>query len=323
MMQLASPLTDTVSEVLRTFGVRSTIFCHSELRTPWAFRVADEPVPKFHLVLEGSALLSCGNESVALAEGDLVVLPRGTGHTLAGDEESHAPPLERLIAEHGLDARMHLRYGGTGPLTRLLCGGFSLTEGMRSSTLNAFPDVLYISTRLVGGPWLATMLMDLKREAEDERPGASAIVAKIADVFLAQALRVWLLEEDADGIADPRRILDEPIAKALRALNSRPGEPWTLDRLAHDVGLSRTALSTKFVRAVGEPPMHYLREVRLRRAAGELAAGVLTLHEVARRAAYETDAAFAKAFKRRYGVAPGAYRAAAGEPPSIEVAAIR
>ena len=110
-------------------------------------------------------------------------------------------------------------------------------------------------------------------------------MSKIIDVFLAQALRIWLLDRDGDGFTDPRGILDGAVAKAVRALNSSPSEPWSLDRLARHVGLSRTALATKFRDGVGEPPMRYLAEVRLRRAARELADGQLTLHEVARRAA--------------------------------------
>ncbi len=55
MTKLVSPEPDAVSEVLRSLAVRSTVFCLSELRAPWAFRVDGEKVPKFHLVLEGSA----------------------------------------------------------------------------------------------------------------------------------------------------------------------------------------------------------------------------------------------------------------------------
>jgi AraC-like DNA-binding protein len=322
MTQLASPPSDAVSEVLRTFGVRSTIFCLSELRTPWGFRISDEPVAKFHLVLEGSAVLSCADTSVALAAGDLVVLPRGTGHTLAGDREADAPPLDELIAEHGLDAGRRLRAGGSGRLTRLLCGGFALSDGIPPSTLRLFPDVLHVAQRPAPA-WLASLLGELKAESEDRRPGASAIVAKVTDVFLAQALRTWLLDGNGEGLADPRRILDEPIARAVTALNDRPSEQWSLDRLAQHVGLSRTALATNFRERVGESPMRYLSDLRLRRAAEELVSGGLTLHEVARRAAYATDAAFAKAFKRRFGVSPGAYRDIAGEPPLIELAAAR
>src|SRR6266508_2658865 len=114
MTQLASPPSDAVSEVLRAFAVRSTIFCRS-------------------------ALLLCGSEAVALAAGDLVVLPRGAEHTLADDPGSQAAPLEQLLAEHGVDGGSRLRYGGDGSLTRLLCGGFSLAEGITDSTLAIFP----------------------------------------------------------------------------------------------------------------------------------------------------------------------------------------
>ena len=123
MTQLASPPSDTLSDVLRSFEVRSTIFCLSELRAPWAFRVEGEAVAKFHLVLEGSALLSWGKETVALATGDLVVLPRGSAHTLADDADSPAVPLERLLVGDAFDGESGLRYGGAGLLTRLLCGG--------------------------------------------------------------------------------------------------------------------------------------------------------------------------------------------------------
>lgn len=323
MTQPVSSPSDTVSEVLRTFGVRSTIFCLSELRAPWAFEVSDDPAAKFHLVLTGSALLSCAGETFTLAAGDLVVLPRGNGHTLAADRGAPSRPLEQLIAEHGLDDGLRLRYGGSGPLTRLLCGGFALAERIPDSTLDLFPDVLYVPSKRAGAPWLATLLTQLRQETNDRRPGASAIVAKITDVFLAQALRAWLLDGRRDGLADARRMLEGPIAKAVRALNARPSEPWSLERLARHVGLSRTALVTKFREGLGEPPMRYLSELRLRRAAEDLALGRLTLHEVARRAGYATDAAFAKAFKRRFGQSPGAYRDSAGDPPRVEVTAMR
>ena len=135
MMRLSSPPSDAVSEVLRSFGVRSTIFCLSELSAPWAFRVEGEPVAKFHLVLEGSALLFSDVGDVALTTGDLVVLPRGATHALADRRGSPAPPLERLLSEHAVADGSRMRYGGGGSATRLLCGGFSLAEGIPGAAL--------------------------------------------------------------------------------------------------------------------------------------------------------------------------------------------
>jgi AraC-like DNA-binding protein len=320
MTELASPAPDAVSEVLGALGVRSTIFCRSELRAPWAFRVEGDSSAKFHLLLEGSALLLRGSEAVKLTAGDLVVLPRGEEHALADDSGSPAEPLNDLLAKHCLDGS-RLRYGGDGPLTRLICGGFSLAKGTAHSTLALFPDVL--RTAGTAAPWFEPLLAALTVEAEDSEPGASAIVAKISDVFLSQALRAWLLEQLSEGLVlDARMILDDTIAKAVHTLNSSPSEPWSVDRLARHVGLSRTALSTRFRQRVGRPPMRYLTELRLRRAAEELADGRPTLRAVAYRAGYESDAAFAKAFKRHFGVSPGAYRTVAKESPRVEVVAL-
>src|SRR5262245_23854148 len=190
MTRLVSPPHDAVSEVLRSFEVKSTVFCLSELRTPWAFRVEGEGVAKFHLVLEGSAVLDAGEEPAALTEGDLAVLPRGTAHTIADERSSPVVPLERLLAEHMLDGGSLLSYGGSGPVTRLLCGGFTLAEGIPDSAMRLLPELLRVEHDV---PWLETVLAALKAEADDGRPGAGAIVTKVVDVLLAQALRTWLL----------------------------------------------------------------------------------------------------------------------------------
>jgi AraC-like DNA-binding protein len=319
MTHLASPPSDSVSEVLDSFAVRSTIFCLSELRAPWAFRVEGEPVAKFHLVLEGSALLLCDGEAVELAPGDLVVLPRGVSHTLADDPASPAAPLERLLAEYGADDGGSLRYGGSGSLTRLLCGGFALAEGVSDSTLALFPDLIHVGDDGARPRWLVSVLSDLKAESDSGRPGASAIVARIADLLVVHALRHWLLAQGRPGLADARLLRDAAVAKAVDTLHERSSEPWSVDRLAKHVGLSRTALTIKFREQVGQPPMRYLADVRLRGAADRMATGRLSLAEVAQGAGYGSHASFAKAFKRRFGLTPAAYRAKASEPPMIEL----
>jgi AraC-like DNA-binding protein len=272
-------------------------------------------------MLDGSAVLLCGPEAVALAAGDFVVLPRGQEHILADPPDSQPAPLSELLAKHGLDGGSQLRYGGDGRLTRLLCGGFSLAEGIGDATFALLSNVVRLTRAEESVPCFDPLFAALTIEAEGDQPGASAIVSKIIDVLLAQALRTWLLEEQS-GTIDARIILDDTIAKAVRTLNNSTSEPWSLDRLARHVGLSRTALSTRFRESVGLPPMHYLTELRLRRAAEELAAGQPMLRAVAHRAGYYSEAAFAKAFKRQFGVSPGTYRKLAKESPDVEVVAL-
>lgn len=78
--------------------------------------------------------------------------------------------------------------------------------------------------------------------------------------------------------------------------------------LARAVGMSRAAFAARFRGLVSEPPLQYLGRWRMYLAAGLLRDGDATLAEIAARVSYESEAAFSTAFKRQFGLAPGAYR---------------
>ena len=324
MTQLASPRSDGVSEVLRTFAVRSTIFCRSELRAPWAFRVEGESVAKFHLVLEGSALLQCGSGAVALAAGDLVVLPRGAEHTLADDPGSQAAPLEQLLAEHGVDGGSRLRYGEDGSLTRLLCGGFSLAEGITDSTLAHLPDVLHMAFDPGAVPWLEPVLAAFDRGSvgwaarrerdrrEDHRRLPRADAANMAARGGAGRDRPRRADDpgrfDRQGCAHAQQ---QPVGAVVARPAREVTSGFRAPRSRRDSGngsASRPCATSPSCDCGGQP--------KSSRPAGRRSVR-------SRRAGYDSDAAFAKAFKRRFGLSPRAYGRIAKEPPRVEVAAPR
>jgi len=72
--------------------------------------------------------------------------------------------------------------------------------------------------------------------------------------------------------------------------------------------MSRSVFAVRFKTVVGEGPLTYLTRWRMHRAAQLLASGVHSMSEVAQSVGYETDSAFAKAFKRHMGATPGAFR---------------
>ena len=101
---------------------------------------------------------------------------------------------------------------------------------------------------------------------------------------------------------------DPQIGQALAMIQHQPDEAWTVGSLACRVSLSRSAFSAKFRQLVGEPPMQYITRVRLTKAAAVLRTHSASLVEVATSVGYESEVAFSKAFKRYFGIAPGAYR---------------
>jgi AraC-like DNA-binding protein len=100
-------------------------------------------------------------------------------------------------------------------------------------------------------------------------------------------------------------------------LHERPGEAWTLETLARDVALSRSALAERFSHFVGQPPMQYLTRWRMQAAARLLADGQAKVSAVALQVGYDSEAAFSRAFKRAVGVPPSAWRTRyATQPPT-------
>jgi AraC-like DNA-binding protein len=105
-------------------------------------------------------------------------------------------------------------------------------------------------------------------------------------------------------------VRDAHVGRALALLHGDPGKAWTVDELAHDAGLSRSALAERFTSMVGESPMQYLTRWRLALAAQMLRAGREPIGRIAERSGYESEAAFSRAFKREFGEPPASWRKA-------------
>jgi AraC-like DNA-binding protein len=293
--------------------VRSVVYCLSDLGAPWGLRVDGSATAKFHLVLDGRATLTLDEPGIApteLSAGELALVPHGSGHLIQDERGSPARPLGDILAEQPARAAERLAYGGDGTRTLLLCGGFALASGLPENLLSLLPPLLVLDTASTGlSRWLEPTLALLRNEIASDAPGGSAMLAKLADVFLAEIARRYLSSLDVLIISVPSAAADDPsVSAALALMRAQPDAPWTVADLARKVGLSRTAFAARFRELVGEPPMSYLARLRLGYAAGYLSATDKTVREIARMVGYSSEASLSKAFQRRFGRAPGEYR---------------
>jgi AraC family transcriptional regulator, alkane utilization regulator len=297
---------DVVSDALRSLRVESTVFCHSRLSAPWGFAVRAREAAAFHAVLSGEAWLEVEGApgQTRLVAGDLVLLPRAGEHAVRDDPRSAVDWLDELLGD---DHSRRLHHGGGGVRTELLCGGFSLSA---SPVLDALPSVVQVSAD--AADWLDPALELIRAQLRGDGPGSEAVVTRVADLLVVSALRTSLLEEPT-GV--PLEALRDPeIATALSRVHEHPERRWRVSELAGEVALSRSAFSTRFTVLVGEPPMRYVRRCRLARAAELLRSTRSGLADIALRTGYGSQVSLSKAFKRDYGVTPGAYRARPPEP---------
>ena len=172
MQRLNTAPHDAVTELLATLRVRSTVYCLSELREPWGFEVDGANVAKFHLVLAGSCWLNlAGHGPVHLQAGDLVILSRGERHVMTDRPGSPVTNLDLIVADHPLDPNARLTYGGTGSLTRLLCGGFILDNPAPAALIGMLPPVLQMNSRSADiTTWLEPVFALVRQEADSNAP---------------------------------------------------------------------------------------------------------------------------------------------------------
>ena len=303
---------DGLSQLLLRLSVTSSLYCVSQMSAPWGFQVGARPMPAFHLLISGSACLEVdgGREVIPLTAGDLVILPRGDGHRVRDSPVSPVLWLDRIL-EESPPVQGRIRHGGGGVPSELLCGGFSVEHVTARPLLEALPTVIHLHGSEGRPPeWLSGLVRMVATEMASQGPGREAVVTRLTDALLAQALRHTLVDPDGADTALPPSLRDSQVARALRLIGEHPDEHWTVTALASAVSLSRSAFATRFREAIGEAPMHYLTEYRLVRAANYLRTTDAGLREIARLTGYESEASLSKAFRRRYGCSPGEFRRA-------------
>jgi AraC-like DNA-binding protein len=104
------------------------------------------------------------------------------------------------------------------------------------------------------------------------------------------------------GLKDPY------VSRALALLHAHLRDPWTVDALGREVGLSRSALADRFIRVIGVLPMQYLTNWRTQVAAQELLNSGKSIPQIADEIGYESEASLTRAFKRLMGVPPATWR---------------
>jgi transcriptional regulator GlxA family with amidase domain len=145
-------------------------------------------------------------------------------------------------------------------------------------------------------------------ESATRRAGGETVLARLSELLFVEVVRRHLAALPLEHRGWLAGLRDEQIGRALAALHDRPAHPWTLEELAGQVGMSRSALAERFVQFVGVPPMQYLAQWRVQLAATLLSSTAMGLAQMAGQGGYGSEAALSRAFKRWVGVAPALWR---------------
>lgn len=324
---------DTLSDVLRTVRLRGAVFYYVSYRDPWAAEapaaseIADAVMPgaehviEYHMVAKGNGWAAVAGQSpVRLAAGDIVMFPRGDAHVM-----SSAPGLQpyRIEANWVFATRttpkpmpIAYHYGVAEPGTPmpvehadtiLVCGFIGCDLRPFNPLVAALPRVLHVPAASAGS-WVGRVIDQAAAESREPRPGSDAMLARMSEMMFVDAVRSYVESLPAESTGWLAGMRDRFVGRALALLHEKPAQPWTIDELGRQAGLSRSALHERFVQMIGQPPMQYLTNWRMQLAAGLLRSSNATVAAIALEVGYDSEAAFARAFKRAVGRPPAAWR---------------
>ncbi len=264
----------------------------------------------FQLITAGHAWLEIqGHEPRLLQQGSLTLLPHGAPHSFKSALDCETADLFDIPVESITDLYEPMRFGGGGEITRVMHGLVSLDKAAGNRLLAQLPALLQFgSLHCDDVDWLQSTLRLIAREASALRPGGEAVITKLADILIIQALRSWLSSAPEAHEGWLAALRDEQVGRAMNSMHRSPGKPWTLALLAESVHMSRSAFSARFTSLVGMSAMRYLAQWRMQVAREHIQNSSESLALVAERFGYQSEAAFSRAFKRDTGVSPGAFR---------------
>src|SRR6202522_4499486 len=296
---------DPLSDVLSLLKLRSYISGGFEVGGDTAIQFPKHQGIKCYAVVSGQCWLSVEGvpDAVLLTTGDCFLLPRGLPFCLATDLS--LPPVDFLtfLSARGSGGAVSDNEGGGH---YIVGGHFVLTGSPADILLKSLPPIVHIR-RESDKAAMRWSLERMKEELRDPQPGGSLIAQQLAYMMLVQALRLHLADGTRGKVGWLFALADKQMSAAITCMHDDPGHPWTLQKLAERVGMSRSIFALRFKEKVGATPMEYLTRWRMLVAGDRLKNSDDSISVIASSLGYESESAFGKAFKRVMSCSPKQY----------------
>lgn len=297
---------DVLSAILEATGLRSVVYSKFPFAAPWGLDIIKDEHSQFWRLMSGSCVIGLPDGRIIEMEaGDLVFVPHGSSHWIADSPASLRMPSPEFVK--ALRAGLPV-FNSSGNVTTLIAGHFEFDYKPLHPFLKDLPPVIHIKQYGTENQLLLRQITQLMLdELNNERPGNSIMLKCLSEIMFINMIRAYLDQGKPDSgflsaLKDPR------ISKALKLIQDSPQTDWTLESLASEIGMSRSAFFNQFKKLVHETPLNYLTNWRIHRAQKFLVADNSNIAEVALNVGYQSVAAFNRIFKSKTGQTPATYR---------------
>jgi AraC family transcriptional activator of mtrCDE len=266
--------------------------------------------PGIHYVLEGTGLIYLRNDPpVKVEPHTLVIVPPDCPfqlEVLKGEEQPGATEAVKGADNMAIvDSVYRFTAGDVGPKTVLICGYFKTLYGASTDLFDTL--AVPIVEKFCVDDQLDIKLKSAMAELIAQEIGCGAMSGALLKQVIVALVRKSLISMNV-WVERFVMLSDPQIAHAFADMVAHPGKAHTIQTLAETACLSRSAFMARFTDVVGRSPMTVLRDLRMRQAAADLAAGNMSIDHVIRSSGYASRSSFARAFKQAYGIDPSGYR---------------
>jgi AraC-like DNA-binding protein len=297
---------DPLSDLLSLLKPRSFITAGFDAGGSWALALDDLAGRiKCYAVIRGTCWLRAeGTETaVQIAAGDCFVLPSGRNVVISSAPDIAPRPARDVLDPLSKGNTVSVNGGGD---CYLVGSRFEISGRHAALLLRSLPPLIRVRTGS-GGTRLRACIEIMMEEMREARAGSSLMAQQLSHMMLVQALRLHVEEQGQGETGWLAALADPHVGQAIRAMHADPGRAWTLQALARQVGLSRTVFAQRFRQKTGATPIAYLTRWRMMLAGERLIGTADSIAEIAASLGYESEFAFAAAFKREMGCPPRRY----------------
>lgn len=302
---------DLLSEILQTVKLRGTVYFHARFESPWGMEIPNGAYANYHIVTRGNCWLKTRNpqQCIRLNKGDMALFPRGDSHTLVDAPDSTAVSAEELLNNGRKTQGDEIVFGGQGSRsTSLICGHFEYNRDYPHPLFETLPSLIHLSSQDVNNSnWFATASEMAAQISASSNMGKEAVINRLAESLFIQTMIDYL-----QSLEDPENFLvaiqDRHIGLVLKSIHDDIAHDWSIDELANIASMSKSVFSSRFHQIVGEPPIIYLARWRMLKARELLSDTNLPISQISAKVGYQSEYAFAKAFKKMTGDTPGSIR---------------
>lgn len=303
-------INNVLEHLTKILTMEGLYFTQCTFNKPWAI-----DLPKidncviFHMVVGGAAKFIVEKENIIVKSQELIIFPNSIPHLINDGSSSDFYKLSDLPIKPVTSRFETLSFGGEGQETKLICGALVFNSPVTKKLIDLLPRYMTITSQeSTNMSSIKSLFSLINSEVQNITVGSDATLSKLAELLIISSIREYFSSPVSCRDNILLMLSDTRILRSLELMHKTPEFNWSLEKLAKEVGMSRTSFVEKFRNLVGSTPIEYLTDWRMSLAHSRLQNTSESLLSIALEIGYKSEASFSRTFKKVMGKNPGDVR---------------